>query len=482
MIASGLADERIQPVILLGGSGTRLWPLSRALYPKPFLPLISELTMVQETARRAAENEGFQAPVVVCNHEHRFLVAEQLREIGIRPRAILLEPEGRNTAPAAAAAALVAAETDEDPLLLILPSDHAIADAPRFRAALEMAAVAARSGSLVTFGMTPGAPETGYGYIQQGDVLAHAPGCHRVSRFVEKPAATAAEAMLAEGDWFWNSGIFLFSARTYLDELERLRPGIVTACRTAIDRGRADLDFFRLDAEAFAASPAVSIDYAVMEQTEVSAVVPVDMGWSDIGSWSALWHIGDKDEWGNVAIGEVVTDNVSNSYLRAEGRLVAAIGIQDHLIVATDDAVLVAPMDQAQRVGNLVEKLKADGNQRHLSHSTVFRPWGSYRSLELGTRFQVKHLMVKPGAKLSLQAHKHRAEHWVVVSGTARVTHGDETFDLATNQSTFIPIGVRHRLENPGTEPLRVIEVQSGDYLGEDDIQRFDDVYGRTGN
>ena len=467
-------------MILSGGSGTRLWPLSRALYPKPFLPLISELTMVQETARYVAEDQGYRAPIMVCNQVHRFLVAEQLREIGVRPRAILLEPEGRNTAPAAAAAALIAAGNDEDPLLLILPSDHAIADVPRFRAALEIAAVAARAGDLVTLGVAPGTPETGYGYIQQGAALAHAPGCHRVSRFVEKPGATAAQAMLAEGGWFWNSGIFLFLARSYLDELERLRPGVVAACREALDRGRADLDFFRLDAQAFAAAPAVSIDYAVMEQTEVSAVVPVDMGWSDIGSWSALWTIGDKDERGNVAIGEVVTDDVSNSYLRAEGRLVAAVGIRDHLIVATDDAVLVAPMDQAQKVGRLVEKLKARGSQRHLSHSTVFRPWGSYRSLDSGARFQVKHLMVKPGAKLSLQAHKHRAEHWVVVSGTARVTRGDETFDLGTNQSTYIPIGVRHRLENPGTEPLRVIEVQSGDYLGEDDIQRFDDVYGRT--
>ncbi len=474
------AGGLVNPVILSGGVGTRLWPLSRELYPKQLLPLVSELTMLQETANRVTDRARFAPPLIVCNDEHRFIVAEQLRGIGAEPRAIVLEPEGRNTAPAAAVAALMLAREDDNALVLLLPSDHTIADVKGFYAAVETAAPAARAGALITFGMTPQTPETGYGYIRRGDPLAEAPGCHAVARFVEKPGASAAEAMLAEGGWLWNSGMFLFSAKSYLEELDRLHPGAVEACREAVERGRQDLDFFRLDAEAFAKSPAQSIDYAVMEHTGRAVVVPADIGWNDIGSWSALWEIGEKDAHGNVTIGETVLEDVRKSYLRTDGRLLTAVGVEGLLIVATEDAVLVAAKDRAQDVKALVERLKKSGSQHHVSHLKVFRPWGSYQSLDAGDRFQVKHLIVNPGAKLSLQKHNQRAEHWVVVHGTARVTRGEEVFDLGRNESTYIPLGVVHRLENPGNEPLSVIEIQSGDYLGEDDIVRFDDVYGRS--
>jgi mannose-1-phosphate guanylyltransferase/mannose-6-phosphate isomerase len=469
----------IHPVIISGGMGTRLWPLSRALYPKQLLPLVSDRTLLQETAARVADAERFAAPLIVCNDEHRFIVAEQLREIGITPEAIVLEPEGRNTAPAAAAAALMLGRDDADALLLILPSDHVITDLERFHGAVEVAARAARDGALITFGMTPTKAETGYGYIRCGEPLDGEGRCHRVERFVEKPEADAARSMLAEGGWLWNSGMFLFSAGAYLEELERLRPEIVAACRAAIESGREDMDYFRLGAAAFGTAPSVSIDYAVMEHTKRAAVVPADIGWSDIGSWAALWELGQKDENGNVAIGETIVEDVRDSYLRADGRLLAAIGVRDLLVVATQDAVLVASRDAAQDVKVVVERLKASGSDRHHAHLKVFRPWGSYQCLDAGERFQVKQLIVKPGARLSLQKHKHRAEHWVVVSGTARVTRGEEVFDLGPNESTYIPVGALHRLENPASEVLRVIEIQSGSYLGEDDIERFDDVYGR---
>ena len=470
----------IHPVILSGGMGTRLWPLSRVLYPKQLLPLVSDDTLLQETARRVADAERFAAPLVVCNDEHRFIVAEQLREIGITPAAIVLEPDGRNTAPAAAAAALMLGRDDADALLLILPSDHVITDLEGFHGAIEVAARAARDGALVTFGMTPTKAETGYGYIRCGEPLDDEGRCHRVERFVEKPEAAAARSMLAEGGWLWNSGMFLFSAGAYLEEMERHRPAIVEACRAAIESGREDMDYFRLGAEAFAAAPSVSIDYAVMEHTKRAAVVPADIGWSDIGSWAALWELGQKDENGNVAIGETIMEDVRDSYLRADGRLLAAIGVRDLLVVVTADAVLVASRDAAQDVRKVVERLIASGSERHHAHLKVFRPWGSYQCLDAGERFQVKQLTVKPGGRLSLQKHKHRAEHWVVVSGTARVTRGEEVFDLGPNESTYIPVGSLHRLENLASEVLRVIEIQSGSYLGEDDIERFDDVYGRV--
>lgn len=479
-------SDPIHPVILSGGVGSRLWPLSRELNPKQFLRLTSQLTMLQETARRVTGSESFAPPLVICNNEHRFILAEQLREIDVQPQAILLEPEGRNTAPAAAAAALMLlreasqAPGAEDALILLLPSDHVITDTAGFHAAAKTAAAAAKNGALVTFGMTPQKPETGYGYIQRGDPLAQAPGCFKVARFVEKPEAAKAEAMLNEGGWLWNSGMFLFSARAYLRELSRLQPDMVTACEQAIERGRDDLDFFRLDAEAFTSISGQSIDYAVMEHTGDAAVVPADIGWNDIGSWSALWEIGAKDAHGNVKLGETITEDTQDCYLRSDGGLLTTVGVRDLLVVATADAVLVAAKDRAQDVKKLVDKLQASGSQQHVAHVEVFRPWGSYQSIDAGDRFQVKQLMVKPGAKLSLQKHNHRAEHWVVVNGTARVTRGDEVFDLVANESTYIPVGTRHRLENPETVPLRVIEIQSGDYLGEDDIERFDDVYGRS--
>jgi mannose-1-phosphate guanylyltransferase/mannose-6-phosphate isomerase len=478
----GMGKERdhIHPVILSGGAGTRLWPMSRELYPKQLLALHAEESLLQETVRRIDDRDQFHAPLVVCNEEHRFIVAEQLRTIGVAPRSMVLEPFGRNTAPAAAVAALMLEEAHPGAVLLVMPSDHVIGDAAAFREAVVTGAGAARDGALVTLGVTPEGPETGYGYVEKGEALPGRPGCFRVSRFVEKPDSEAARALLAAGGWHWNSGIFLFAARTYLDELERLQPEIVAAGRAALAAGRRDLDFFRLDREAFKASPSISIDYAVMEHTARAAVVPVTMAWNDVGSWSALWHIGEKDHHGNVCIGDVLVQDVRNCYIRSEERLVAAFGVEDMVIVATDDVVMVVPRARAQEVRQLVQSLKAQGRTEHVVHSHVFRPWGSYRSIDNGDRFQVKQIVVKPGARLSLQMHHHRAEHWVVVNGTARVTRGEETFLIHENESTFIPLGVVHRIENPGKVPLRLIEVQSGPYLGEDDIVRFDDSYGRA--
>jgi len=469
----------VHPVILSGGSGTRLWPLSRRLYPKQFLPLAGKATLLQQTAARVGDNARFAAPVVVCNEEHRFAVAEQLRLAGIHPGAILLEPVGRNTAPAIALAALHVAAVTPEALLLILPSDHAIADPDGFLAMVEAGRNAAAAGQLVTFGIGPDRPDTGYGYIEAGEPVCGAAGALCVRRFVEKPDAVTAAGFLADGGYFWNSGMFLFRADAYLAELDRLQPQIADACRRASADSQADLDFIRPRAEDFAASPALSVDYAIMEHTDQAAVVPATIGWSDLGAWSALWDAAPKDAAGNAAIGEVVVEDVANSYLRADHRMIAAVGLDGMVVVATDDVVFVAPRDRAGEVRLLVERLAERGHAAAETHSVVYRPWGSYQTVDEGGRFKVKRLTVKPGAALSLQRHRHRAEHWVVVSGTARVTRGDEVLDLDADRSTYIPVGEVHRLANPGTEPLHIIEVQTGEALTENDIERLEDDYGR---
>ncbi len=469
----------LYPVILSGGSGTRLWPLSRAALPKQLLPLAGDRTMLQETVVRLKGLEGQGAPLVICNNEHRFLIAEQMREIGVDPLGIFLEPVGRNTAPAAAVAALTLLSKDPDAVMLLLPADHLIGDVPAFHAAVAEGMKAVVQGRLVTFGIVPDSPHTGYGYIQRGDAL-DGTAARQVARFVEKPDAAWAAEFLASGDYFWNSGMFLFSARQFADELARLRPDILAACQRALEAGEHDLDFCRLDKAAFADCPSDSIDYAVMEKTASAAVVPADIGWNDIGAWSALWDVGAKDGAGNVARGDVYLDGVNNSYVRAESRMVAAIGVDNLLIVETADAVLVADKNRAQDVKKVVDYLKQAGRSEHEFHTRVFRPWGWYEGIDMGDRFQVKRIMVKPGQKLSLQMHHHRAEHWIVVSGTARVTRDGHEELLTENQSTYIPLGTTHRLENPGKMPLHLIEVQSGSYLGEDDIVRFEDVYKRS--
>lgn len=466
----------LQPVLLSGGSGTRLWPLSREAYPKQFLPLVGEDTMLQATWSRIAPMAGM-APIVVANEAHRFLVAEQLRVVGAPVPRIVLEPVGRNTAPAIAVAALQALADGADPLLLVLPSDHVVANVDAFREAVRVAGVAAEAGKLVTFGIVPTTPETGFGYIEaaagQGDVRP-------VKRFVEKPDLETAKGYIAQGGYYWNSGMFLFRASVVLAELERFRPDIVSACRAAFDKARRDGDFVRLDESAFAACPSDSIDYAVMERTDAAMVLPVDIGWNDVGSWSALWDVTERDADGNAHHGDVIAVDSRNSYAYAR-RLVALVGVDDLVVVETDDAVLVAHKGRVQQVKDIVAKLKATQRTQAALHREVHRPWGSYDSVDVGDGFQVKRIKVKPGATLSLQSHKHRAEHWIIVRGTARVTRGDEVFDLQANQSTYIPIGERHRLQNPADDMLELIEVQSGDYLGEDDIVRYEDVYGRTG-
>lgn len=475
--------ETIVPVILVGGSGTRLWPLSRELYPKQFLPLAGQRTMLQETLHRLNGLPGVVEPIITCNANHRFLVAEQLREIGAVPAAILLEPVGRNTAPATAAAALVAGRRDgdaADPLLLVLPADHVIPDAPAFRRAVEAGIAPAAEGKLVVFGVVPQAPETGYGYIRRGTPLAGHDGVHTVDTFVEKPDRPAAEGYLAAGDYLWNSGMFMFRASRFLEELEQFAPEMHAACRRAVENAAGDLDFTRLDSTAFGASPADSIDYAVMEKTGNAAVIPLDAGWSDVGSWAALADLHPADAAGNVTVGDVVAEDTRNCYLHANSRMLAVVGLEDHVVVETVDAVLIARKDRAQDVKAIVKRLGESGRSEVLLHRKVSRPWGSYDGVDCGDRFQVKRLVVKPGARLSLQMHHHRAEHWVVVCGTAEVTRGDETLLIGENESVYIPMGTRHRLANPGMIPLEVIEVQSGGYLGEDDIVRFDDVYGRA--
>lgn len=472
--------KTIAPVILSGGSGSRLWPLSRSLYPKQFLPLVGQQTMIQDAALRV-RGTRFSSPLVICNEEHRFIVAEQLRSAAVDAAEIILEPVGRNTAPAVCLAALRLLEEGRDDLMLVMPSDHVITMPERFLEAIDKAAAAAGAGALVTFGITPAKPETGYGYIKAGEQFGAFEGVHAVARFVEKPDQATAEGYLADGSYLWNSGIFLFSASVYVAELERFNPEIVDACRRALAEFRRDLTFFRIGAQAFAASPSDSIDYAVMEKTQHAAVVPVDMGWSDVGAWSALWEIAEKDGNGNVTQGDVVLSDAQNAYVRSEdGLLVAVVGLKDVAVIATDDAVLVADRHQAQNVKTIVERLKAERRNEHALHTTVHRPWGSYRGVDRGDRFQVKRITVKPGEKLSLQMHYHRAEHWIVVEGTALVTRGEEAVLVYENQSIHIPMGTVHRLENPGKVPLHLIEVQSGGYLGEDDIVRLDDSYART--
>jgi mannose-1-phosphate guanylyltransferase/mannose-6-phosphate isomerase len=464
----------ILPVILSGGSGTRLWPLSREAYPKQFLPLVGEDTMLQATWKRVAPVAD-AAPIVVANQEHRFMAAEQLRECSAEPAALILEPSGRNTAPAIAIAALQARSTCDDALLLVLPSDHVVRDDAAFHAAVREAAVAANAGKLVTFGIVPTGPETGYGYIKSGVGL----GVRAVDRFVEKPSLATAQEYVTSGEYFWNSGMFLFKASRYLEELKVLQPAILSACEQALAKATRDSDFIRLDAGAFAASPSDSIDYAVMEKTSDAVMIPLDAGWSDVGSWSALWEVSDKDPSGNAHHGDVIEIDCRDTYAYGT-RLIAMVGLKDIVVVETDDAIMVGHRDRVQDVKEVVARIKRDGRSEAAAHRKVYRPWGAYDSIDNGARFQVKRITVKPGATLSLQMHHHRAEHWIVVSGTAEVTRGDEVLLLTENQSTYIPLGVTHRLRNPGKLPLELIEVQSGSYLGEDDIVRFEDSYGRA--
>ena len=471
--------RKIHPVLLSGGAGVRLWPMSRERFPKQLLNLTSERSMIQETALRVADPARFAPPLVVCNEEHRFVIAEQLREAAVAPAGIVLEPFGRNTAAAVAVAALRVAATDPEALILVLPADHLIRDVPAFLAVVDVAARAATAGQLVTFGIKPTAPETGYGYIRvgQGDGLE---GAFPVAAFVEKPSRATAQAYLDSGNHYWNSGMFLFPVAKVLAELERFEPAVLEACRRAIAGAVSDLDFYRLDAVAFGASPSTSIDYAVMERTDSAVVVPADIGWTDVGAWSALWEVGVKDGDGNVSIGDVLSHDSHNCYIRSEGALIASLGMEDTVIVATDDVVMVAPRERVAEIKTLVETLKRQGRPEPVNHRKVHRPWGFYQSLHAGDRFQVKRLTVNPGAQLSLQLHYHRAEHWVVVNGTALVTRGEDKQLLRENESIFIPLGTAHRLENPGRVPLNLIEVQSGAYLGEDDIVRLGDTYGRA--
>ena len=495
----------LHPVILAGGAGTRMWPLSRELYPKQFLSLTGERSMLQETVGRLEGIRDVAAPVVVCNEEHRFLVAEHTRQVGIEPSSIILEPVGRNTAPALTLAALALGESsdgaDGDPVMLVMPADHVIKNVPAFRSAVEQGETLAEGGCLVTFGIVPSEPKTGYGYIEKGRQLessgparaggrgdrAFAP--FRVASFVEKPDQVTAEAMLKSEDFLWNSGIFMMRVSVWLDQLERHRPDIAAACRDAHEHGSQDGVFYRPQKEKFEACPSDSIDYAVMERvagtatrdgaTADSVVLPLDAGWSDVGAWSAVWEDGDRDDQGNVIRGDVYVQSMRNSLLIGEHRLVSAVGLEDVIVVETADAVLVAHKDSVQDVKELVARLHEEGRPEQLNHRKVHRPWGWYECVDIGPRFQVKRLTINPGAALSLQMHHHRAEHWVVVKGTARVTRGDQEFLLTENQSTDVPVAMKHRLENPGTIPLEIIEVQAGAYLGEDDITRLDDRYNR---
>ncbi|MBB6187503.1 mannose-1-phosphate guanylyltransferase/mannose-6-phosphate isomerase [Rhodanobacter sp. MP7CTX1] len=467
------------PLILSGGSGTRLWPVSRKNLPKQFLNLAGEGTLFQQTITRTRQLPGVASPIVVASEDHRFLAAEQLLEVGIRDATIVLEPLARNTAPAIALGALQAQQRDSDALLLVLPADHLIGDTAAFVAAVTQAIPLAEQGWLVTFGIRPDRPETGFGYIRRAEAIGNEG--YRVEQFVEKPDLLTAESYLADGGYDWNSGMFLFKASRYLEELAVHAPAMLAAVREAHANASADLDFVRIDHDTFARVPDNSIDYAVMEKTQHAAVIPVDCTWSDIGSWSALWLTGDKDAEGNLREGDTLSIDSRNSLLRSHDRhLLATVGIDDLIVVTTPDATLVAHRDAAQDVKKIVEQLKASGRSEHSLHRVVHRPWGSYDSLEAGDRFQVKRIVVKPGASLSLQKHHHRAEHWIVVSGTAEVTCDEKVFLLGENQSTFIPLGSQHRLRNPGKVPLELIEVQSGSYLGEDDIVRYDDVYGRA--
>jgi mannose-1-phosphate guanylyltransferase/mannose-6-phosphate isomerase len=468
----------IFPVILSGGAGTRLWPLSREMYPKQLLSLTSQLSMLQDTAKRLAGIAGARAPIVVCNEAHRFTVAEQLRALGLESAGILLEPIGRNTAPAVALAALKAQELDPEAIIVVAPADHVIRDARGFQQAAQIAASLAQDGKLVTFGIVAHAPETGYGYIRRGDGQGPA---YPVAQFIEKPPLDVALQFVASGDYYWNSGMFVFKAARYLAELAAFAPDILEASTAAYRAAKTDLDFVRIDRPAFEACRSDSIDYAVMEKTHDAVVLPLDAGWSDVGSWSSLFDALPSDEEGNVLQGDVLVHDTHDCYVHSTSRLVTAVGMDDHIIVETKDAVLVAPKERVQDVKELVNKLKKAGRSESAWHREVFRPWGSYDNIDAGERFQVKRLSLKPGGILSLQMHHHRAEHWIVVQGTARVTCGEKTFLLSENESTYVPIGATHRIENPGKVPLHIVEVQSGSYLGEDDIVRYEDSYGREG-
>ena len=469
-------SDRITPVILSGGSGSRLWPLSRALHPKQMLHLMGEHSLIQETALRLNDPELFGPPIIVCNEDHRFVIAEQLREVGITPAAIILEPVARNTAPAIAVAAVIAGP---DSVILSVPSDGHIGDAARYRGSVRAGLPAAMADRVVTFGVVPSRPETGFGYIEEGEALDEAPA-RRVAAFHEKPDAARAKTYLDSGRHLWNSSLFLVRAGFFLDELDRLTPGIVPAVRDAVAAGSTDLDFTRLGGEAFAAAPSISVDHALMEKTARAAVLRLDTSWSDVGSWQELWQQGDADGDGNVLVGDVIAEDSSGSYLRSEGRLIAALGLRDQVVVATRDVVMVLPRERSQDVKRLVDRVASAGRDEHTLHPLVHRPWGTYEGIDTGAGYQVKRIVVKPGGRLSLQRHARRAEHWIVVKGTARVTIDERVFELGANESTHVPLGAVHRLENAGAEPLYMIEVQCGEYLGEDDIERLEDVYNRA--
>ena len=464
------------PVILSGGAGSRLWPLSRGQYPKQFLPLVSDKTLIQETLLRLYGVDDLTAPIAVCNEDHRFMLAEQLQEIGSKPAAIILEPVGKNTAPAVAIAALSA--ESEDDILLVLPADHVIEDISAFHTSINQARDLAQQGFMVTFGIVPSGPETGYGYIKRGQTQQG--NAYDVAAFVEKPDHTTAMRYVDSGEYLWNSGMFAFKAGKFLQELEKFNPAMLSACRKAFAAAKVDLDFTRLDKQAFSDCPSDSIDYAVMEKTDQAVVIPLDAGWNDVGSWSAIWDVTNKDEFGNAISGDVLTVDTCNSFLYSENKLVAAIGLRDFVVVETDDAVMVAPKDRVQEVKAIVDQLKEIGRHEATIHRKVYRPWGHYDSVDIGERHQTKRIVVKPGARLSVQKHHHRAEHWIVVKGTALVTKGEEKILLSENESIYIPLGTLHCLENPGVIPLEMVEVQSGSYLGEDDIVRYDDKYGRV--
>ena len=469
----------ISPVIMAGGNGSRLWPLSRTLYPKQFLKLDGDLTMLQCTIDRL-NGLSCAKPLVICNEEHRFVVAEQLLQLDKLAGNIILEPVGRNTAPAVALAALTAIKSGADPLLLVLAADHVIKNVAAFQQAVTMAQPLALSGKLVTFGIVPVAPETGYGYIRRGSTVIDSSSAFQVASFVEKPNLATAQAYLESDEYYWNSGMFLFKASRYIAELKKFRPDILAACENSLANVSPDMDFIRVDIQAFISCPSDSIDYAVMEKTADAVVMPMDAGWNDVGSWSSLWEINNKDGNNNVLNGDVLSHNSNRNYVFAESALVATVGVEDLVVVQTKDAVLVAARDQVQDVKKIVESIKAAGRQEHHIHREVYRPWGKFDSVDNGERYMVKHITVKAGEKLSLQMHHHRAEHWVVVSGTAKVTRGDETLLLTENQSVYIPLGIKHSLENPGKIPLELIEIRSGPYLEEDDIVRFEDRYGRV--